>query len=43
MGGEPMCKENLFLTSLIVQTVKDQLPDTKISVWTGYLYEDLVA
>lgn len=43
MGGEPLCKENLFLTSLIVQTVKDQLPNTKIFIWTGYLYEDLVA
>ncbi len=43
MGGEPLCKENLFLTSLIIQNVKDQLPNTKIFVWTGYLYEDLVA
>ena len=43
MGGEPLCKENLFLTSLIIQTVKEALPDIKITIWTGYLYEDLIA
>lgn len=43
MGGEPLCDENLFLTALIIRTVKDKLPSTKIYVWTGFLYEDLVA
>lgn len=42
MGGEPLCQENLFLTVLVINEVKRQLPDTKIYIWTGYLYEDLL-
>lgn len=41
MGGEPLCPENLFLTNLVITTVKKELPDTKIYLWTGYLHEDL--
>ena len=41
MGGEPLCSENLFLTLLVVKTIKDKLPDTPIYIWTGYLYEEL--
>lgn len=43
MGGEPLCPENLFLVNLIICTIKEKLPNTKIYVWTGYLYEDLKA
>ena len=43
MGGEPLCQENLFLTLLIINEVKRQLPDIKIYIWTGYLYEDLLS
>ena len=41
MGGEPLCPENQFLTNLIVNSVKEKLPDTKIYLWTGYCLEDL--
>lgn len=41
MGGEPLCPENLFLTNLVITTVKEKLPATKIYLWTGYLYNDL--
>lgn len=41
MGGEPLCEENVFLVSLIILSVKEQFPDIKIYVWTGYTYEDL--
>ena len=41
MGGEPLCPENLFLVDLVINTVKEALPKTKIYVWTGYLYENL--
>lgn len=41
MGGEPLCKENLFLVDLVIHEVKTQLPDTKIYVWTGATYEEL--
>lgn len=39
MGGEPLCDENIFLTLLIITEVKKQLPNVKICIWTGYLYE----
>ena len=41
MGGEPLCEENIFLVSLVILSVKEQFPDIKIYVWTGYTYEDL--
>lgn len=43
MGGEPLCQENSFLTLLIIKTVKEKLPDTKIYIWTGYMLEQLEA
>ena len=42
MGGEPLCQENLFLTLLVISHVKEKLPDTKIYLWTGYYYEELL-
>ena len=42
MGGEPLCPENLFLSYLIITTIKEKLPNTPIYVWTGYLYEELL-
>lgn len=41
LGGEPLCQENLFLTTLVIREVKKVLPDTKIYIWTGYVHEDL--
>lgn len=41
MGGEPLCQENSFLTYLVIKTVKEKLPNTKIYVWTGYYFERL--
>lgn len=41
MGGEPLCPENQFLTNLIINSIKEKLPDTKIYLWTGYCLEDL--
>lgn len=42
MGGEPLCPENAFQTLLIINTVKQKIPNTKIYIWTGYLLEDLL-
>lgn len=42
MGGEPLCLDNLFLTHLVISSVKETLPDTKIYIWTGYTHEELV-
>lgn len=41
MGGEPLCQENLFLTRLLVMTVKAKSPKTPIYIWTGYTIEEL--
>ena len=41
MGGEPLCDENAFLTYLVIQEVKNKVPEAKIYIWTGYTYEDL--
>jgi anaerobic ribonucleoside-triphosphate reductase activating protein len=42
MGGEPLCYENSYLTAAVVTAVKQQVPDAKIYVWTGYTYERLL-
>ena len=42
MGGEPLCKENLPITLLIVNTVKSKVPNVNIYIWTGYYYEHLL-
>ena len=42
MGGEPLCKENLFLVSDIIDDVRNAFPDIKVYVWTGYTYEELL-
>lgn len=41
MGGEPLCPENLFLTRLLVMTIRDKSPKTPIYIWTGYVFEEL--
>lgn len=42
MGGEPMCEENLFLSYLILNNIKEKSPNTKIYIWSGYTYEQLL-
>lgn len=41
MGGEPLCDENAFLTYLVVKEVKEKVPEAKIYLWSGYVYEEL--
>ena len=41
MGGEPLCPENQFLTDLIIEQVKQELPNTKVYIWSGYTLEEL--
>lgn len=41
MGGEPMCMENLFLTTMLVKEVTARLPKVKIWIWTGYEAEEI--
>lgn len=42
LGGEPLCPDNLFLSLLVISTIKEKLPNTKIYIWTGYTYEELM-
>lgn len=42
MGGEPLCAENQFLTYLVVNSIKEKLPDTEIYLWTGYNLGDSI-
>jgi anaerobic ribonucleoside-triphosphate reductase activating protein len=41
MGGEPLCQENLFLTTLVIKEVRAVYPNIKIYLWTGYTIEEL--
>lgn len=43
MGGEPLCKENLFMTAMLINTIKSKFPNIKIYLWSGYTYEELKA
>lgn len=43
MGGEPLHPDNQFLTNLVIEEVKKNYPDIKIYLWTGYIYENLLA
>ena len=43
MGGEPLCEQNIFLTLLIVKTIKEKFPDVKIYIWSGYTYDYLMS
>ena len=42
MGGEPLCDENLFLSYLLIATIKERLPETPIYIWSGYTFEELI-
>lgn len=43
LGGEPLCEENLFITSLVINEVLKVYPDQEIWIWTGYTIEQLLA
>ena len=42
MGGEPLCPENLPLSKMLIENILQKYPDTKIYIWTGYVYEYLL-
>lgn len=42
LGGEPLCPENIPITKYIIQQVKEKYPETKIYLWSGYYYDELV-
>ena len=42
MGGEPMCEQNLLLTYMVLENVRQHFPNVKVYLWTGYYYEQLL-
>ena len=42
LGGEPLCINNLYLTELLIDKVKERYPNITIYVWTGYTLRELV-
>ena len=42
MGGEPLCEDNTLLVLMTIQYIKQRLPETKIYIWTGYYFNDLL-
>ncbi len=43
LGGEPLCEKNLDLVGSLVSAVRQTYPNIKISIWTGYVLEELVS
>lgn len=41
LGGEPLSPGNLFLTAMVVQTVREKYSSIPIWIWTGYTMEEL--
>lgn len=43
LGGEPLCPQNISEVLQLCRYIKHYRPKTKIHIWTGYLYEELVS
>ena len=41
LGGEPMCAENIELTNYVIDRAIAAVPNVKIYIWSGFLYEHL--
>lgn len=41
MGGEPLAPYNVFLTHLLVKTVREKYPQIQIYLWTGYTLDQV--
>lgn len=42
LGGEPLCPENILNTNANGLYVKNNYPDRKIFLWTGYTIEEII-
>jgi len=42
LGGEPLCNENLVAVNTLIKWCKQDNPDLKIYIWTGFTYEELL-
>lgn len=42
LGGEPLAQFNLFLTAMVIQTVRQAYPQIQIWVWSGYNMDEIM-
>ena len=42
LGGEPLATENRKDVARLIDSILTTYPDTKIYIWTGYTFEDLL-
>lgn len=42
LGGEPLINRNINMLKSLFEQVKNKFPDTKIYVWTGYTWDELM-
>lgn len=42
LGGEPLAPYNIFLTAMVISTVREHYPRIPIWVWTGYTMEEIM-
>lgn len=42
VGGSPLCDENVYDVSKIIDRLKHEYPNKEIWVYTGYTFEDLI-
>ena len=42
LGGEPLCPENIDGVVELCEYIKTKRPNTKVYIWTGYLFEELL-
>lgn len=43
LGGSPLCDKNIKDVGLLVQRLKSEYPDKQIWVYTGYIWERIIA
>ena len=41
LGGEPLAPQNLPFTIELIKQTKEKYPETKIYIWTGYIFNEL--
>jgi len=41
LGGEPLCDENVENVKYVISKIREEFPDIRILVWTGYTFEEL--
>lgn len=43
LGGEPLAPQNIDMTWEVIDAVRHAYPHIEITLWTGYMYEELMS